>query len=203
VDREQAAQALAILRNVVAQTRNDTVLQNWGPIWIVHAFTNGGGFIGTHFLLAAGYRDPPPFVTMWAVLIAIDLLTVVVLKKERAGVRTFVETQLWSIWLTFIAAVALIAVLNHVMGLDTFFLGPVISVLGAVGFASMGSLMGPRWYAGSAFFGATAVLMAALPHLQFAILGVAWGGAQFFGGVALERARRRRLAQGDAQARVV
>ena len=37
-------------------------------------------------------------------------------------------------------------------GLATMFLGPVIGVLGAVGLASMGSLMGRHWYAGSIGF---------------------------------------------------
>jgi hypothetical protein len=202
VDREEAAQALAVLRNVVSQARDDTALQNWGVIWIVHGVLNGGGFIGTHFLLAAGYTDPPPFVAMWGVLIALDLVATFVLKKRRAGVRTFVETQLWTIWTTFIGAVSLLAILNHLMGLATFFLGPVIGVLGAVGFASMGSLMGRHWYAGTAALVVTALLMAAFHQVQFLILGGAWMVAQVVGGVLLDRERRRQL-QGGASARLV
>lgn len=202
MDREEAAQALAVLRTVVSQARDDTALQNWGVIWIVHGVLNGGGFIGTHFLLAAGHTDPPPFIGMWGVIIAVDLLATVVLKKRRAGVRTFVETQLWSIWTTFIAAVSLLAVLNHLMGLATFFLGPVIGVLGAIGFASMGSLMGRRWYAGTIAFAITAILMASFHEVQFLILGAAWMVAQVVGGILLDRERRRQLQRG-AGARLV
>ena len=197
MDREEAAQALAVLRSVVSQARDDTALQNWGVIWILHGLLNGGGFIATHFLLAAGYTQPPPFVLMWGVLISLDLLATALLKKRRAGVRTFVETQLWAIWSTFIGAVSLLAVLNHLMGLATFFLGPVIGVLAAVGFASMGSVMGRRWFAGTVAFTITAVLMAAFHEVQFLILGATWMVAQVVGGFLLDRERRRQLGSGD------
>jgi hypothetical protein len=59
---------------------------------------------------------------------------------------------MWAIWITFIVAVSLVAVLNHAMDLHTFFLGPVIGVLMAVAFASMGSLMGRQWFAIAAVF---------------------------------------------------
>jgi len=200
VNREEATEALAVLRNVVSQARDDTALQNWGVIWVLHGLLNGGGFVGTHYLLAAGYLDPPPFAAMWGAIITVDLLVAVGLKKRRAGVRTFVETQLWTIWTTFICAVSLLAVLNHLMGLATMFLGPVIGVLGAVGFASMGSLMGRRWYLASGLLSVTAIAMAAFHEVQFLILGGVWAGAQVVGGILLDRKRRQ---HGGAAARLV
>jgi hypothetical protein len=194
VNREDAAEALAVLRSVVAQTRDDTALQNWGVIWVIQGVLNGGGFVGTHVLLHSGYESPPVFLALWGSIITLNVLIVFALKKHRAGVRTFVESQLWTIWTTFIFAVSLLAVLNHLMGLRTLFLGPVIGVLGAVGFASMGGLMGKRWYLAAMVLVVTALAMAMLPDLQFVILGVAWGSAQVGGGVLLDRQRRRRLA---------
>ena len=44
MNREEATQALELLRSVVSQARDDTALQNWGVIWIVHAVTNGAAF---------------------------------------------------------------------------------------------------------------------------------------------------------------
>jgi hypothetical protein len=110
---------------------------------------------------------------------------------------------LWTIWTTFILATCLVAVLNHIMGLKAFFLGPVIGVLAAAAFSSMGSLMGRRWYAGTALFTLTAVAMAIWHEYQFIILGLTWGLAQIVGGVALDRARRRRLALTGEGAKVV
>lgn len=192
-----------MLQQVVQQTRDDTALQNWGVIWIVQGIANFGGFIGTHALFESGHTEPPPFVALWGAIIALHLVVAVTLRRRRSGARTFVETQLWSIWTTFIVAVCLVAVLNHAMGLASFFLGPVIGVLAAVSFASMGSLMGRRWYVGTLVFTATAIAMALWHAYQFVILGTVWGLAQTVGGILLDRARRRRLAAGPHVAEVV
>src|SRR4029434_1961351 len=120
---------------------------------------------------------------MWSVAIALDVGIVLALRRDRAGVRSFVEGQLWGIWTVFIAAVSLLAVLNHLMGLRTFFLGPVIGVLAAVAFATMGAIIGRRWYGAAAVFVVTAIVMAMWSAQQFYILAAVWGGAQIVTGL--------------------
>jgi hypothetical protein len=203
MDREEASRALELLRTVVSQARDDTAMQNWGPIWIVHAFTNAGGFIATNLLLLHGYASRWPYVAMWSGIISFNLLTIGALKRRRAGARTFVENQIWAIWSTFIGATALTAIVNDLMGLPRFGLGPVIAILSAVGFASMGAVIGRRWWLGCAIFAGTAMAMAALPRWQFALLGVVWGVAQLAGGIWLIAERRKRLSSGAQLARVV
>lgn len=190
MDRQEAQHALAVLRKVVDRAHDDTALQNYGLIWIVQGVMNAVGFIGTHVLLQDS-DDPPRFIALWSVVIGLGFAARMLLRRGRAGVRSFVETQLWSIWLTFIAAVSLVAVLNHAMDLHAFFLGPVIGVLMAVAFASMGSLMSRRWYGIAAVFAVTAVAMAKFPAQQFVILGAVWGVAQIGSGIALHRRRER------------
>jgi hypothetical protein len=192
MDREEATRALEVLRKVVGQARDDTAMQNWGLVWIVQGFVNGGAFAATNALLDRGVVEPWPFATMWAVAIGLDVGIVMALRRDRAGVRSFVEGQLWAIWTVFIGAVSMLAVLNHVMGLRTFFLGPVIGVLAAVAFATMGSIVGRRWYVAAAVFAATAVVMALWSARQFYILAAVWGGAQIVTGWQLDRERRRR-----------
>lgn len=196
MDREEATRALEVLRKVVTQARDDTALQNWGVIWMLHAITNGAGFVTTNVLIWEGYLEPPIYVALWGGILSFNLVSIFVLKKRRAGARSFVETQLWAIWTTFIGAVSLIAVLNHVMALRTFFLGPVIGVLAATCFSFMGSVMGTRWYIATAVFAAAAIAMGLLPDAQFVILGVVWGAMQFLGGAMLHRERRRQVAAG-------
>jgi hypothetical protein len=203
MDREEASRALELLRTVVGQARDDTAMQNWGTIWIVHAFTNAGGFIATNLLLLHGFSARLTYVVMWAGIIGFNLGAIALLKSRRAGARTFVENQIWAIWSTFIGATALTALVNDLMGLPRFGLGPVIAILSAVGFASMGAVIGRRWWIGCAVFAAAAMAMAALPRWQFAILGVVWGVAQLAGGIWLSVERRKRLASGAPLARVV
>jgi hypothetical protein len=203
MNRDEALEALDLLRRVVREARDDTVLQNWGAIWMVHAVTNASGFIATGWLLDHGHRRPPLYVGLWGAVLAGNLLTVALLRRRRSGVRSFVETQLWAIWTAFVAAVSACALLNYLLGLETLFLGPVIAVLAAVAFSSMGSLMGTHWYGVGALFLASALAMTLAPRWQFYILGAVWGSTKLTVGWLLHRARRRRERRGESGPQLV
>jgi len=195
MERNEAHEALALLRKVLDRARDDSALQNWGVIWMLHAFTNGGGFIATNVMLARGIEDWRPFCVMWTCIVGLDLGLVFALRR-RAGTRSFVDRAIWATWSTFIAAVILLAILNQMLGLAVGFLAPVVAVMAAMGFCTMGAVISRVWYFPAAVFAAASIVMAlpAARHCQFLILGVLWGSCQFAAGVALERAKRRALA---------
>jgi hypothetical protein len=58
MNRQEAVEALELLRKVVSQARDDTKLQNWGVIWMVHGVTNGAAFLATNFLMWKGTVTP-------------------------------------------------------------------------------------------------------------------------------------------------
>ncbi len=192
MNREEATQALALLRTVVSQARDDTALQNWGVIWLMHAFTNGAAFSVTQLLIWHGAKARWPFIALWLATVTVNIGAIFLLKARRAGTKTFIENQIWSIWLSFIGAVVLTAVVNDLLGLALFSLGPVIGILSAFGFSMMGAIMGRRWYLGTVIFGAASLIMAALPRFQYLILGVVWCVAQLVGGAWLEIDKRKR-----------
>ena len=204
MERNDAAEALALLRKVVDRARDDSALQNWGLIWKLHAFTNGGGFIATNLMLSKGVTDQMPFAIMWSCIIALNIGLIFALRKK-AGTRSFVDRAIYSIWTTFIAAVILLAVLNQLMGLAIGFLAPVVAVMASMGFCTMGAVMSRGWYFPAALF-AVASLVMALPgarSYQFIILGVLWGTCQFVAGVMLDRAKRRALEAQEPAPRLV
>ena len=145
MNRDEAIEALDLLRSVVGKTRDDTAIQNWGVIWMLHGVSNGFGFVATNWLLWRGHATPAPFLLLWCPILAFNLATVPLLKRRRSGVRSFVENQIWAIWTSFVVAVAVMAYLNYFMGLETLFIGPAIAVLSAVAFSSMASIVGPVW----------------------------------------------------------
>jgi hypothetical protein len=196
VERNEAHEALAMLRRVVDRARDDSALQNWGAIWMVHAFTNGGGFVATDVMLGKGMSDWRPFAAMWTCIVAIDLAVVFALRR-RAGTRSFVDRAIWATWATFIAAVILLAALNQMLGLKVGFLAPVVAVMAAMGFSTMGAVISRGWYVPALLFAAASVVMALAPGRQFLILGVLWGICQFGAGAVLERAKRHALAKGQ------
>jgi hypothetical protein len=202
MDRAQAVEALELLRRVVGQARDDTTLQNWGAIWMLHGVTNALGFIATNVLVWRGHETPWPYAGLWTAILAFNIGSIFLLKAQPAGAWTFFESMIWLIWMTFIGAVALTGLVNHLGGFRVMQLGPVIAVLSAAAFSMMGGMMGKRWFLGTALFGATALAMAVFPRWQFVMLGLVWGVTQFGAGTMLHRQRKRRLAAG-APARLV
>jgi hypothetical protein len=204
MNREEAAEALQLIRRVVSQARDDTALQNWGVIWVIHAFTNGGGFLATHVLYEQGHRAPGAYALLWSAIIPLNLISIFWLRRrEAAGVRTFIERQVWSIWTTCMAGMVLVALSNLMLGLQVLFMPAVACVLIAMAFSVMGALMGRGWYVAAGVFALSALGVARVPHLGFAVLGVLWFITQLTGGLLLHRARRRRLAAGGEQPRLV
>ncbi|HEX8701699.1 MAG TPA: hypothetical protein VF815_22920 [Myxococcaceae bacterium] len=204
MNREEANEALLLIRRVVSQARDDTALQNWGVIWMIHAFTHSAGFLATHALYAQGHRTPGPYALLWGAIIPLNLISIFWLRRnEAAGVRSFIERQVWSIWTTCMSGMVLVAFCNLLMGLEVLFMPPVSCVLIAMAFSVMGALMGRGWYVAAAIFALSALGLAWVPHLGFAVLGGLWFTTQFTGGLLLHLARRRRLAAGGAQPRLV
>ena len=202
MDRSQAVEALELLRRVVGQARDDTTLQNWGLIWMLHGFTNGLGFVGTNILMWRGHHSPWPYVMLWAVILPVNMAAIFLLKSRQAGAWTFFESMIWLIWMTFVGAALLATVANALLGFNLVQLGPVVAVLSASAFAMMGGMMGRRWFLGAALFAVATVAMAALPRWQFVILGATWSVVQFVAGATLHTQRKRRLAAGP-EARLV
>lgn len=195
MERNEAQEALALLRKVVDRARDDSALQNWGIIWMLHGLVNGGGFLATDVMLSKGMTDWRPFAAMWTAIVALDLAIVFALRRK-AGTRSFVDRAIWATWSTFIGAVILLAILNQMLGLAVGFLAPVVAVMAAMGFSTMGAVISRRWYGLAALFAVAGFVMALPParDCRFLILGVLWGSSQFGAGVVLERAKRRALA---------
>jgi hypothetical protein len=198
VDREEATRALELLRRVVDQAKDDSALQNWGAIWMVHAFTNAAGFLATDEMLRRGQFSPWPYVALWTVVNAANLSTIVFFKaKVPAGTRSFVERQVWLIWTTYVGAVTVVAVSNLILGLDRLFAGPAMAVLAAFAFSMMGA-MGRRWFVAAGVFAVAALAASLVPRWQFTIFGVLFAAFQFAGGALLHGERRRRLSASGA-----
>ncbi|NMO14311.1 hypothetical protein HPC49_29865 [Pyxidicoccus fallax] len=204
MNREEANQALELIRRVVTQARDDTALQNWGVIWMLHGFVNAAGFAATHWLWSLGHRAPGPYVFLWGGALTFNIISIFVLKSgQTAGTRSFVERQIWAIWTTFIGGMVVVAFLNWLLGLDRLFMPAVACVLFATAFSMMGALMGRVWFVLAGVFTVAALVMTRFPDHAFLVLAGLWFATQFSGGLVLHRARMRRLAAGNTGARLV
>jgi len=191
--KEDAEEALAMIRQVISRTRDDTVLENWGLVWILHGITNAIAFAGTNVLYLRGTTSVPIYFAFWGVILVVNLGLIFFLRKPTGGVITFVEKQIWATWMTFVVASFLVAAVNHLLGRPAFYLGPILAVLSAVAFASMGHLMSRVFYWFAGLHAATAIAMALAPRWQFFALGAAWAVSLVVPGTKLHRDRLARL----------
>jgi len=95
MNREEATRALELLKTVVGQARDDTALQNWNVIWIIHAVTNNTAFSSTQLLLWRGVAARWPFILLWTVTLVLNIGLILLLKARRTGAKTFIENQIW------------------------------------------------------------------------------------------------------------
>jgi hypothetical protein len=199
MDREQAADALAMLRKVVAKTRDDTALQNWGLIWLCSAVSNGAGFYGTHVLLSRGRFEPWPYVALWSVVFLCNGAFIAAFRERPRGAPSFIDRLTFALWNVFILAMALVAVINYVMGLRTMLFMPAVAcVLAAMTWAVMGAVMGRAWFVPAGLWAVMSLVLAALPQQQFALFAALWALTQGTGGALLHREKLRLRAQGGA-----
>jgi hypothetical protein len=195
LDKQQAERALAIIRGVIENTREDLVAHNWGLIWLIHAFVNAAGFAAIGLFAERPGRSIVWYLVPLAVVAAVDLTIVLALVDRDRGVRSFIEFQLHGIWTTFILFSLAMAAVLHINGAPPRLFGPLMAATSGIGFAMMGVLFARPFFALSAAF-LIVTLVAALPGsavVQWYLIAAVWWMATFVPGVLFFRERRRRL----------
>jgi hypothetical protein len=197
VDREEAEKALAIMRQVVQDTRDDLIERNWGLIWMIHAFTNLAAFLTLG--LAIEPRELPIYwyLVPLAIVAGVDLAIVLLLVRRQDGVRSFVEWQLHGIWTTFVVYSALAAVLLYVAPASPRLYCPLLALTSGIGFAMMAVVFYRRFFVFAALFMGVALVAPFLLAVQWVLFGAVWWAALFIPGLSMHRENRRRLHDGS------
>jgi hypothetical protein len=195
VDQREAEKALAIIRGVIQNTREDLVAHNWGAIWIVHSFANlaatAAGFIVESNELGIFWYFVP--LVLAAV---VNLLVVLLLVKRDQGVRSFVEWQIHGIWWTFMVFTAVAALVLYSSGASPRLFCPVFAMTSGIGFAMMGVVFYRRFFIFAALFLVVMLVGPFLPKFQWLLLAPVWWAATFIPG--LNAYREKQLRDQDA-----
>jgi len=193
LDQDQAEEALSLIRKVVDETRDDLVAQNWGLLWMLHAFVNLTAFVVVGVVVVP--RDLPVWwqLVPMAAAGAIDGVLVLLLADRDRGIRSFVEAQMHGVWTTFIVATGLANLALHFGGADPDLFVLVVTLTSGIGFATMGVLFHARFFGVAAVF-ALALLTSPLlgAAVSWVVLGAVWGLTLFSSGLLMHRARSRR-----------
>lgn len=194
MDRQQAEQALDIIRGVIENTREDLIEQNWGLIWLIHAFTNAIAFACIGWLVESRSLSLFWYLVPLLVVAIVNGLIVASLADRDKGVRSHVEWQIHGIWVTFILVTLVGALVLYLNQLPPTFFCPFIAMTSAFGFAMTAVVFYRRFFAVAALFLVLAVVVsfAAIQSVQWYLLAAAWWVAMFIPGWVMFQEKKRR-----------
>ncbi|MBP61441.1 MAG: hypothetical protein CMJ62_07930 [Planctomycetaceae bacterium] len=196
MDKDTAEQALAIIRDVIQNTRDDLVAHNWGVIWMIHAFVNfAGAAAGT--MIDRQELPVPWYLIPLSVVALIDILLVLFLTERDRGVRSFVEWQLWGIWVVFIVFILAGTAVLQLSGASSLLFCPLFAMTSGLSVAMMGIVFYRRFLIYAAMFVVVMVFATMVPSVQWWLVGVAWWCTMFIPGLSMYRERKGRQQESD------
>ncbi|HJT77015.1 MAG TPA: serine/threonine-protein kinase, partial [Gemmataceae bacterium] len=163
--------SLRLLHMLLRETRHTEVMALWGRVWICHAGTIFVLCLLTSVLLWLGAEAAWPFVLLWAVGVA-GLLAPIWYYRLRGGLpMTLLERQVAHVWAMFAAGFVLTGILNHLLGLPTLRLMPVVVLECGMGFGCMAIMLGGSFYLMAGACALLSLLLAVWPDAGPAVFG--------------------------------
>jgi len=182
----------SIVARMFRETHHATVLENWGLLWMWHSLALLVTCLLTNWLEWQGATSPWPYLILWTAGLGTWAAIFWTLRR-RGGPVTFVERQIAHTWAASMAAIALLFVVEMILGLDVLTLSPVLALVGGMIFlVKAGTLAGAFYVQAVALF-ATAIAMAVLQRLQIplgvTLFGVVSAACFFLPGLKYYRQR--------------
>jgi hypothetical protein len=187
-----------VLARAFRETHHAIVLENWGLLWMWHSLALLVTCLLTNLLQWRGTTSPLPYLGLWTAGLGTWAMIFWTLRR-RSGPVTFVERQIAHLWASSMISIALLFVVEIVLGMPVLTLSPVLALTsGMIFLVKAGTLTGQFYFQAAALF-ATAIGMAVLQRLQIpfgiTLFGVNSAGCFFFPGL---KYYRQRATKGEA-----
>ena len=174
-----------VLARIFRETHHATVLENWGLLWIWHSLALLITCLLTNLLQWRGTTSPWPYLGLWTAGLGTWAMIFWTLRR-RSGPVTFVERQIAHVWASSMISIALLFLVEMILGMPVLTLAPIMALTsGMIFLVKAGTLTG-RFYFQSAALFATALVMAALERMQIdigiTVFGIVSAGYFFFPG---------------------
>jgi serine/threonine-protein kinase len=181
-----------VLARWFRETHHATVLENWGLLWMWHSLALLIISLLTNALQWRGVASPAPYAALWTVGLG-TWAAIFWALRHRAGPVTFVERQIAHVWAASVISIALLFVIEILMGLPVLTLSPVLALSSGMVFLVKAGILSGRFYAESAALFATAAAMAVLQRyeipLGITLFGAVSAACFFFPGLKYHRQR--------------
>ena len=183
-------QFLQVVARAFRETHHATVLENWGLLWMWHSLALFITCFLTNLLQWLGTTSPVPYLTLWTAGVGTWAMIFWGLRR-RAGPVTFVERQIAHVWAASMCSIALLFVVEMILGLPVLSLSPVLALSSGMIFLIKAGMLTGQFYIQSAALFATALMMAVLQRYEIPIgitlFGIVSAGCFFFPGLKYYR----------------
>ena len=159
------------------ETHHAPVLEHWGALWMWHSLVLLVISLWTNWLHVRGHGSPWPYLGLWTAGLG-AWASIFWALRRRAGPVTFVERQIAHVWASSLAAIAIVFVVEMLLGLPVLTLSPLLAISSGMVFLVKAGMLSGRFYGQAVALFATAVAMAWLQRN-----GYRWG-ITLFGVVA-------------------
>jgi serine/threonine-protein kinase len=159
-----------VIARAFRESHQATVLENWGLLWMWHSLALLITCLLTSLMQWRGEQSPWPYLVLWTAGLGTWAMIFWTLRR-RAGPVTFVERQIAHVWASSMISIALLFVVEIVLGLPVLTLSPVLALSsGMIFLVKAGMLTGQFYFQAVALF-ATAIGMAVLEryHIPLAV----------------------------------
>jgi serine/threonine-protein kinase len=182
-----------ILARWFRETQHAVVLENWGLLWIWHSLALLVISVLTNALQWRGQSSPWPYLGLWVAGLGAWAAIFWALRR-RAGPVTFVERQIAHVWAASMASIALLFLVELLLGLPVLTLSPVLAITSGMVFLVKAGILTGRFYLQAAALFLTAPLMAWLESRQIplgiSVFGLVSAACFFWPGLKYYRQRR-------------
>ena len=179
-----------VLARWFRETHHATVLENWGLLWMWHSLALLVICLLTNWMQWQGVVSPGPYLALWTIGLGAWAAIFWTL-RHRAGPVTFVERQIAHVWAASMASIAMLFVVEILLGLKVLTLSPVLALSSGMVFTiKAGMLSGAFYFQAVALF-LTAIAMALFPNVGITIFGVVSAASFFVPGLKYHRQQRR------------
>lgn len=186
----RSGQFMQVIARAFRETHHATVLENWGLLWMWHSLALFITAFLTNVLEWIGTTSPLPYLALWIVGLGTWAIIFWTLRR-RSGPVTFVERQIAHVWAASMLSIALLFVVELILGMPVLTLSPVLALTSGMIFLVKAGMLTGQFYLQSAALFATAIVMAVLQRYNIPIgitlFGVVSAGCFFFPGLKYYR----------------
>jgi serine/threonine protein kinase len=147
------------------ETHHATVLEHWGLLWMWHSLALLAISLVTNWFQWRGITSPGPYFVLWTAGMGTWAAIFWALRR-RAGPVTFVERQIAHIWAASVISIAVLFLVEMLLGLPVLTLSPVLAISSGTVFVAKAGILTGEFYVQAAALFLTALAMATLDRLH-------------------------------------